>query len=80
MTSKKLTKQKMKINAVEKEAQKTADAIIGTLKWIDDQNLDSRITDKIEALMRQSYRLGMLKETTDQIVLKRLFEEDEEET
>lgn len=68
----------MKISAVEKEAQKTADAILGTLKWIDDQNLDCRITDKIEALMRQSYRLGMLKETYDQIVLKRLFEDEED--
>lgn len=78
MTSKNLTVKKMKISAVEKEAQKTADAIIGTLKWIDEKHLDPYITDKIEALMRQSYRLGMLKETYDQIVLKRLFEDEEE--
>ncbi len=67
------------MTGVEREALKTRDAILSTLERLDSHRLNDSILSLIETLMRQSYRLGMLKETHDQLLFKALFEKEEEE-
>lgn len=67
------------MTGLEREALKTRDAILSTLERLDSHRLNDSILSLIETLMRQSYMLGMIKETHDQLLFKALFEEEEEE-
>lgn len=65
----------MKINGLDFSIARTADALKSVLSQIDKKGGANE--KDIIVLMQQSYRLGLLKEARDQVILKKLFEIEE---